>query len=256
MNVQFAVQNEVVYVLEVNPRASRTVPFVSKSIGVPLAKIAALVMAGASLKELGFTREVKIKHFCVKEAVFPFNRFPGTDVILSPEMKSTGEVMGVDVNEGIAYLKSQIAAANALPMEGNVFISVRDEDKQEAIKLAERLHKLCYIIYATLGTSTALRNAGIPANAAFRISAGRPNVLDLMAEKKVGWIINTPTTGEQPKADEIKMRAEAVMRGIPITTTLAGFKAAVAGLEALHSLRTMDVCSLQEYHRRAPKLKL
>ncbi len=256
MNVQFAVQNEVVYVLEVNPRASRTVPFVSKAIGVPLAKIAALVMAGASLKELGFTKEVKIKHFCVKEAVFPFNRFPGTDVILSPEMKSTGEVMGIDVNEGIAYLKSQIAAFNALPMEGNIFISVRDEDKIETIKLAARLHKLGYNIYATQGTSTALRNAGIPANAAFRISLGRPNVLDLMAEKKVSWIINTPTTGEQPKADEIKMRAEAVMRGIPITTTLAGFKAAVIGLEAMHSLRTMDVCSLQEYHRRAPKLKL
>jgi carbamoyl-phosphate synthase large subunit len=254
MNVQFAIRNEEVYVLEVNPRASRTVPFVSKAIGVPLAKLAALVMAGAKLKTLGFTKEVRPRHYSVKEAVFPFVRFPGTDIVLSPEMKSTGEVMGIDSTPGMAFLKSQIAAGNTLPTSGNVFLSVRDEDKPAAVGLAERLVKLGYRLYATLGTSTALWDKGIQSEAIFRISKGRPNVLDLIEDRRVAWIVNTPTTGAEPMADEVRMRARAVIRGITITTTLDGLRAAVEALEDLGRLKSMEVCSLQEFHRHSPRL--
>jgi len=256
MNVQYAIKDGDVYVLEVNPRASRTVPFVSKAIGVPLAKLAALVMAGFRLKDMGFTKEVTPKTCSVKEAVFPFVRFPGIDVILSPEMKSTGEVMGIDSTVGMAFLKSQVAAGNALPRSGNVFLSVRDEDKKDVIPLAARLEKLGFTVYATLGTSTILRNNGVKAQAIFRISKGRPNVIDLMDEKNVGWIINTPSSGAEPKFDEVQIRAHAIIKGIPITTTVDGMKAAIIALEALRETNRMEVCSLQEYHRHAPKVKL
>ncbi|MFC1496838.1 carbamoyl-phosphate synthase large subunit, partial [Verrucomicrobiota bacterium] len=256
MNIQYAVQEEEVYILEVNPRASRTVPFVSKTIGVPLAKLAALVMAGKKLKELGFTKEAVVKHFSVKEAVFPFARFPGIDVILSPEMKSTGEVMGIDTSSGMAFLKSQVAAGNKLPTAGNIFLSVRDADKKAMMPLAKKLVDLGFTIYATLGTSTALRDNEIKSEAIFRISKGRPNVLDMIEEKNIGWIINTPSSGASPKVDEIKMRARAVIRNIPITTTVDGLRAAVNGLEALRKMESMEVCSIQEYHRHSPKLKL
>jgi len=256
MNVQYAVQDGEVYVLEVNPRASRTVPFVSKAIGVPLAKLAALVMAGLKLKDLGFTKEVTPKHCSVKEAVFPFIRFPGIDVILSPEMKSTGEVMGIDATVGLAFLKSQVAAGNALPVSGSVFLSMRDEDQNEVVPLAKRLEKLGFTIYATLGTSTVLRNEGVKSLAIFKISKGRPNVIDLIEEKKIAWIVNTPSSGAEPKFDEIKMRAHAVIRGIPITTTIDGLRAATNGLEALREMEHLEVCSLQEYHRHAPKTAL
>ncbi len=256
MNVQYAIANDEVYVLEVNPRASRTVPFVSKAIGVPLAKLAALVMVGFKLKDLGFTKEVIPKHFCVKEAVFPFVRFPGIDVLLSPEMKSTGEVMGIDRTEGMAFLKSQVAASSHLPKSGNVFLSVRDQDKASILELARRLEALGYKIYATLGTSTILRDNGIASEAIFRISKGRPNVIDMVEEKKVGWIINTPSSGATPRFDEVKMRAHTVIRGIPITTTIAGLRAAINGLEALNKSGTMEVCSLQEYHRHFKKVNL
>ncbi|MCX6993866.1 MAG: carbamoyl-phosphate synthase large subunit [Kiritimatiellaeota bacterium] len=256
MNVQYAVKDGDVYVLEVNPRASRTIPFVSKAIGIPLAKLAALVMAGRKLKDLGFTREVLPRHASVKEAVFPFVRFPGIDTVLSPEMKSTGEVMGIDMNIGMAFLKSQVAAGNVLPVAGNVFVSVRDSDKDAVIPLARRLCALGFTIYATEGTGTVLRNHGIPSQAIFRISMGRPHVLDMIQEKQVGWIVNTPSSGEIPRVDEVKMRAEAVIRGIPITTTLNGLEAAVKGLETFRETRRMEVCSLQEYHRHAPRLKL
>jgi carbamoyl-phosphate synthase large subunit len=256
MNVQFAVQDGVVYVLEVNPRASRTVPFVSKAIGVPLAKLAALVMAGHKLKDLGFTKEVQTKHCSVKEAVFPFSRFPGIDVILSPEMKSTGEVMGIDATIGMAYLKSQVAAGGTLPVTGNIFVSVRDEDKKEMIKLAGELAKLGFTIYATAGTSTLLRDNGIKSQAIFSISKGRPNVIDLIEEKNIGWIINTPSSGATYMFDEIKMRSHAMIRGVPITTTIDGVRAAINGLRALKKVGRMEVCSLQEYHRHSPKLKL
>ncbi|MFH1476814.1 MAG: carbamoyl-phosphate synthase large subunit [Verrucomicrobiota bacterium] len=255
MNVQFAVKDGEVFVLEVNPRASRTIPFVSKAIGVPLAKLAALVMTGVRLKELGFVKEVQPKHVSVKEAVFPFARFPGIDVILSPEMKSTGEVMGIDSGVGMAFLKSQIAAGNTLPASGNVFLSVRDEDKLDVIPLATRLVELGFGIYATLGTSTALRDNGIKSQACFRISKGRPNIMDIIAESNVAWVVNTPSSGAGPREDEIRMRAHAVIRGIPITTTLDGLRAAINGLEALRKMEHMEVCSLQEYHRHAPKMR-
>ncbi len=256
MNVQYAIHEDTVYVLEVNPRASRTVPFVSKAIGVPLAKLAALVMAGFKLKDLGFTKEVTPKHFSVKEAVFPFVRFPGIDVILSPEMKSTGEVMGIDRTGGMAFLKSQVASGNRLPASGPVFVSVRDHDKEELQELAPRLEALGYTLYATLGTSTALRNRGIASRALFKILEGRPNIVDMIEDKKVGWIINTPASGPAPRIDEIKMRSHAVIRGIPITTTIDGLRAAIAGLEALKQNQEIDVCSIQEYHRHLPKVKL
>ncbi|MDD5677988.1 MAG: carbamoyl-phosphate synthase large subunit [Kiritimatiellae bacterium] len=256
MNVQYAIKDGEVYVLEVNPRASRTVPFVSKAIGVPLAKLAALVMAGSKLKGLGFTREVLPRHASVKEAVFPFVRFPGIDTVLSPEMKSTGEVMGIDMNIGMAFLKSQVAAGSVLPVDGNVFVSVRDSDKDAVIPLARRLCALGFTVYATEGTSTVLRDHGIPSQAIFRISKGRPHVLDMIREKQVGWIVSTPSSGETPRVDEVKMRAEAVIRGIPITTTLNGLESAVKGLETFRETRRMEVCSLQEYHRHAPRLKL
>ena len=253
MNIQYAVKDGEVFVLEVNPRASRTVPFVSKSIGYPLAKYGALVMAGQKLKDIGFTEEVVPKHVSVKEAVLPFVRFPGTDIVLSPEMKSTGEVMGIDISMGLSYLKSQVAAGNALPMQGNVFVSLRDPDKAAAVPLCRELAEMGFTIYATLGTSTMLRENGINSQAIFRISAGRPNVLDLIAEKNVSWIINSPSTGAGSKVDEIRMRSEAVIHGVPITTTINGFEAAIQGLKAIKAVDRMDVRSLQEYHRHLQK---
>ncbi len=255
MNVQFAIKNGIVYVLEVNPRASRTVPFVSKAIGVPLAKLAALTMAGFKLKDMNFTNEIIPRHFSVKEAVFPFARFPGVDVVLTPEMKSTGEVMGIDSNGGMAFLKSQIAAGNPLPHSGNVFLSIRDEDKDAVLPMARRLAELGFSIFSTVGTSTLLRNNGIHSQALFRIADGRPNVIDLIEEKQVNWIINTPSSGPIPKIDEVKMRSHAVIRGIPITTTIHGFKAAIAGIEALKDSKRIEVCSIQEFHRHAPRIK-
>ncbi len=254
MNVQFAVREGEVYVLEVNPRASRTVPFVSKSIGVPLAKLAALVMAGKTLRELNFTEEIKVEHFCCKEAVFPFVRFPGIDVVLSPEMKSTGEVMGIDLYPGMAYLKTQIGAGNTLPDGGNIFLSVREMDKEHIIPYAKELVALGFNIYATRGTATKLCEAGIPVHPIFKISEGRPNLIDFINSHKLQWIINTPSTGVTPRIDEIHMRAHAVIKGVPITTTLKGLQAAIDGLKALRVMERMEVCSIQEYHRQSRHL--
>ncbi len=256
MNIQFAVQDDEIYIIEVNPRASRTVPFVSKAIGVPLAKIASLVMVGKKLKDIGYTEEVMPSAVCAKEAVFPFVRFPGIDVVLSPEMKSTGEVMGLDYNRGLAYLKTQMASGNDIPTKGNVFLSIRDLDKEEIVEAAKDLIELGYSISATCGTATTLYNAGIKAQGVFRIANGRPNVLDLMESGEVDWVINTPSTGAQPKVDEIKMRARATSLGIPITTTMSGVTIAIEGLKALKDIGRVEICSIQEYHRRAPKFKL
>ncbi len=256
MNVQFAVREGEVYVLEVNPRASRTVPFVSKSIGVPLAKLASLVMVGKKLKDLNYTEEVKPEHFCCKEAVFPFVRFPGIDVVLSPEMKSTGEVMGIDLYPGMAYLKTQIAAGNPLPDTGNIFLSVREMDKEHIIPYAQELVNLGFTIYATCGTATRLCEAGIPVNPIFKISEGRPNLIDYINSHKLRWIINTPSTGVTPRIDEIHMRAHAVIKGVPITTTLKGLQAAIDGLKALRVMERMEVCSIQEYHRQSRHLDI
>ena len=256
MNIQYAVQGDEVLIIEVNPRASRTIPFVSKALGIPLAKLASLVMAGAKLKDLGFTEEIKPSNYSVKEAVFPFSRFPGIDIVLTPEMKSTGEVMGIDSTDGMAFLKSQMAAGNKLPTSGNIFMSVRDEDKTDVLPLARRLVELGYKIYATLGTSTLLRENNIPSSGVFRISDGRPNILDMIEEQNVGWLLNTPSSGAAPRADEVKMRAHAVIRNIPVTTTVAGIKAAIHGLETLRESEHVEVCSLQEHHKDSMKLDL
>ncbi len=251
MNVQYAVQDGEVYILEVNPRASRTVPFVSKATGVPLAGYAARVMAGESLKKIGFTKEVVLRHVAVKEAVLPFARFPGCDVRLTPEMKSTGEVMGMDPDPGMAFVKSQQAAGNPLPSGGGVFISVsgeRPSDRVEMVKCAKELVEMGYGIWATCGTATLLRESGVPARAAFAISEGRPHVLDLVLDGAVGWIVNVPS-GCQPQLDEVKMRTEAVRRGIPMTTTIRGLRAALDGLKTLRKNEEFEVLSLQEYNR-------
>ena len=249
MNMQLAVKDGEIYIIEVNPRASRTVPFVSKAIGVPLAGLAARCMVGETLESLGFTREVKLPYTAVKEAVFPFVKFPGVDIMLSPEMKSTGEVMSIDPDRGLAYLKSQVAAGSRLPTGGNVFLSVRDEDKPRAVELARQLVKLGFGIYATRGTSTLLWDAGIKTQAIYRISRGRPNLLDLLHEKQVQWIVNTTENGAEAMVDEIRMRSLAVSMGIPVTTTLSGLTAAIEGLTDKLEFGRFEVCSLQEYHR-------
>ncbi|MDR0361403.1 MAG: carbamoyl-phosphate synthase large subunit [Planctomycetota bacterium] len=256
MNVQFAVQKGEIFVLEVNPRASRTVPFVSKATGVPLAKLAALCMAGCKLSDLGFTAEPCPRYFSVKEAVFPFNRFPGTAIKLSPEMKSTGEVMGIDRFNGAAFLKSQVASGNRIPEGGNIFLSIKNSDKAAAVPLARRLEQIGFTIFATLGTSTAMRDAGIPTRALFKISQGRPNVLDLMAEHGVEWVINTIEIGSEPAVDESRMRSQTYVSSIPITTTVNALEAALEGLEFLRRHHRLEVCSLQEYNRRGTGVRL
>jgi carbamoyl-phosphate synthase large subunit len=246
MNVQFAVKGDDVYVLEVNPRASRTVPFVSKAIGVPLAKLAAKVMTGKSLRELGFTREVVPKHFCVKEAVFPFLRYEGLDISLGPEMKSTGEVMGMDVDLGLAYAKSQMAAPPPLPKEGKVFVSVKDADKEAVIPVAREFVKLGFEIISTSGTAEALRKAKIKVTKVFKIHEGRPNVLDRIKNGDINFIINTPS-GKIPREHEVEIRNAALAAKIPIMTTVRAALASANGIRSLQK-RKVQVRSLQEYH--------
>lgn len=250
MNVQYAIQGDTVYVLEVNPRASRTVPFVSKTIGAPLAKVASLVMAGRKLADIGLEDEITPRYFAMKEAVFPFVRFPGNDVLLSPEMKSTGEVMGIDPDKGMAFLKSQFAAGNKLPSEGTVFLSVRDQDKPQAVECAKRLMALGYEIISTAGTSTYLWENGIKSAAVFPIKGGRPNAIDLIKGGDVAWVVNIPAGGA-PRVDEVKMRSAAVIHGVPITTTMSGLLGAIEGLETIKDVKTLEVCSIQEYHRHS-----
>ena len=246
MNVQYAVKGDTVYVLEVNPRASRTVPFVSKAIGFPLAKLAAKIMAGKTLKELGFTEEIWPKYWAVKESVFPFNRFHGQDILLSPEMRSTGEVMGLDADLGIAYAKSQMAANAPLPLGGRVFISVSDAHKAEAVEVAREYVRLGFQLIATGGTATALEKAGLTVERIHKMSEGRPNAVDLMKNKEVQLIINTPA-GQVPRADEVRIRTTAVYTGTPIMTTLSGARAAALGIAALRK-NGYAVKTVQEYH--------
>src|SRR5438874_2478982 len=246
MNVQYAVKNEVVYVLEVNPRASRTVPFVSKAIGVPLAKLAAKIMAGKTLQQLGFIEEIWPKYWAVKESVFPFNRFHGQDILLSPEMRSTGEVMGLDADLGIAYAKSQIAAGGPLPMSGRVFISVSDAHKKEVASVARLFDKLGFELVATAGTAAVLEKAGLKVQRVFKLTEGRPNAIDLLKNKEIQLVINTPA-GQAPRADEVKIRTTAVYTGTPIMTTISGAKAAALGIAALKK-SGYGVQTLQEYH--------
>ncbi|MFL6505309.1 MAG: carbamoyl-phosphate synthase large subunit [Candidatus Udaeobacter sp.] len=246
MNVQFAVKDEDVYVLEVNPRASRTVPFVSKAIGVPLAKLAANVMTGKSLRELGFTREIVPKHFSVKEAVFPFLRYEGLDISLGPEMKSTGEVMGIDVDLGLAYAKSQMAAPPPLPKRGRVFVSVKDADKEAIIPVAREFLKLGFEIVSTSGTAQTLTEAKIKVTKVFKIHEGRPNVLDRIKNGDIHFIINTPS-GKIPREHEVVIRNAALAAKIPIMTTVRAALASANGIRSLQK-RKVQVRSLQEYH--------
>jgi carbamoyl-phosphate synthase large subunit len=246
MNVQYAVKDETVYVLEVNPRASRTVPFVSKAIGVPLAKLAAKVMAGKTLKELGFTEECWPKYWAVKESVFPFNKFHGQDILLSPEMRSTGEVMGIDENLGIAYAKSQMAANSPLPLSGTVFISVSDRDKPKVVEIAQQFAALGFNLVSTSGTATVIEQAGLKVQRLFKIDEGRPNPLDLLKNREIQLVINTPS-GSTPRSDEVKIRTTAVYTGTPIMTTISSAKAAVQGIAALKE-RGYGVRTIQEYH--------
>ena len=245
MNVQYAIKDKIVYVLEVNPRASRTVPFTSKAIGNPLAKIAAKVMAGNKLKDLGFTKEIIPNYWAVKESVFPFNRFHGQDILLSPEMKSTGEVMGIDPNLGAAYAKSQIAAGGPLPLDGCVFISVSDTHKSEAIDLAKRFIDLGFKIISTSGTATALKKAGLKVEVIHKLSEGRPNTIDLLKNSEIQLVINTPS-GQIPREDEIKIRTTAVYTNTPIITTIGSAKAALDGIAALKE-NGYGVKPLQEF---------
>ena len=246
MNVQYAVKGETVYVLEVNPRASRTVPFVSKAIGKPLAKIAAKVMAGKTLKELDFTEEIWTKYWAVKESVFPFNRFHGQDILLSPEMRSTGEVMGLDADLGTAYAKSQMAANSALPLSGKVFISVSEMHKKDVAEVAKSFADLGFELIATGGTATILEKAGLKVERIHKLQEGRPNAVDLLKNKEIQLVINTPS-GAVPRADEIKIRTTAVYTGTPIMTTLSGAKAAALGIAALKKTG-YEVKTVQEYH--------
>ena len=245
MNVQYAIKDKTVYVLEVNPRASRTVPFTSKAIGKPLAKLAAKVMAGNKLKDLNFTKEIIPSYWAVKESVFPFNRFQGQDILLSPEMKSTGEVMGLDADLGAAYAKSQMAAGAALPLEGQVFISVSDTHKNSAIELAKRFIDLDFEIISTSGTAKILKSAGVKVESIHKISEGRPNAVDLLKNNEIQLVINTPS-GQIPREDELKIRTTAVYTNTPIITTIGSAMAALDGIAALKN-KGYSVKPLQEF---------
>jgi len=249
MNVQFAVKGDTVYVLEVNPRASRTVPFVSKATGIPWAKIASKVMVGKNLSDLGITTEVKTEHISVKESVFPFKRFIGVDPVLGPEMKSTGEVMGIDRDLGIAFAKSQIAAGQVLPLRGSVFISTSDKDKADIAPIAKQLSDLGFSLVATAGTAGVLTRHGLLVKEVHKVSEGRPSVVDLIKSREIDLVINTPT-GRNPKADESSIRSTAVQYNIPYITTIAGAKAAVNGIKSLLK-GELSVKSLQEYHKNS-----
>lgn len=246
MNVQFAIKDEEVYVLEVNPRASRTVPFVSKAIGKPLAKLAAKIMAGQTLKNLGFVDEIVPPHYSVKEAVFPFIKFPGVDITLGPEMRSTGEVMGIDADLGLAYAKAQMSAQPALPTEGNIFISVKDSDKKAMLPIAQDFASMGFSIYATGGTAKVLEDAKIPVLRLHKLQEGRPNVLDLIKNGDIQFIINTPS-GQQPRKDEVVIRSAAVAARVATMTTLRAAKASAQAIKALKQ-SGYGVKSLQEYH--------
>ncbi len=250
MNIQYAVKDGAIYVLEINPRASRTIPFVSKATGVPLATLAAKVMAGKTLEELGLTSDPEPRYYAVKESVLPFDRFRGVDPVLGPEMKSTGEVMGVDRSFGLAFAKSQIEALQPLPLEGNVFISVKDADKDRIVPVARTLNSLGFGMLATSGTARRLAKEGIEAEVVPKLADGRrPNILDRMKSEQVQLLINTPS-GPTPRRDEISIRGTAVRRRIPLITTVT---AALAAAEAIQALKEgdFDVHCLQEIHSHA-----
>jgi carbamoyl-phosphate synthase large subunit len=247
INVQYAIFDDTVYILEVNPRASRTIPFVSKAIGVPLAKLAARVMAGKKLAETGFVREVVPRHVSVKESVFPFVRFPGVDTILGPEMKSTGEVMGIDTSFPMAFAKAELAASTDLPLAGTAFVSVRDADKSGLAPIARGLSAMGFALVATSGTAETIGRLGIECAKVNKVAEGSPHVVDLMREGKIAMVINTPdAVGTE---DSFSIRRTALELRLPFFTTLAGAEAAVEAIAALKD-RALDVRALQDYHRQ------
>jgi len=249
MNIQFAVKEGRIYVLEVNPRASRTIPFVSKAIGVPLAKLAARVMAGKTLGELGFTKEVQIKHIAVKEAVFPFAKFPGVDTLLGPEMKSTGEVMGIDADFGMSFAKSQMAAGNPLPISGRVFLSVKDQDKSGGLlEAAQGLQNAGFSIVATRGTAEFLRKQGITVETVNKVAEGRPHIVDRITDMQIDLVINT-VSGAESQKDSYSIRRTTLVKGVPYFTTISAAKAAVRGISAIKT-RSLQVKTIQEYHTK------
>jgi carbamoyl-phosphate synthase large subunit len=245
MNVQYAIKDDAVWIIEVNPRASRTVPFVAKAIGVPLAKLATKVMLGHKLRDLGFTQEVIPRHFAIKKPVFPFNKFPGADTLLAPEMRSTGEVMGIDTSFGRALAKAQAGAGQSLPTQGKVFISVKNKDKARIGPVAQKLHELGFTLLATTGTARALEALAIPVERVPKIQDGRPNILDRITNNEIALVINTPS-GKDPHSDEAQMRRKCVMKGVPALTTIS---AAEAGIKAIASLKQGGeaVRSIQEF---------
>jgi carbamoyl-phosphate synthase large subunit len=245
MNVQYAIKDGVVYVLEVNPRASRTIPFVSKAIGVPLASLAARVMMGETLADIGFTEEIVPPYVSVKEAVFPFNKFPGTDPVLGPEMRSTGECMGIADSFGSAFAKAQLAASNGLPLEGAVLITVNDSDKPTVTPIARRFHEMGFTILATGGTAQYLRSRGVPAKRVFKVNAGRPNCLDIIVNHDAQLFINTPM-GKHAQADDYMLRQAAIVNRLSYTTTMSAASAACDAILSLRSRRP-SVRSIQEW---------
>ncbi|MCH7959550.1 MAG: carbamoyl-phosphate synthase large subunit [Candidatus Hydrogenedentes bacterium] len=248
MNVQFAIREGDVYVLEVNPRASRTVPFVSKAIGLPLAKIAARVMAGKTLKELGVTHDPVPKYISAKEVVLPFIKFQGVDTLLGPEMRSTGEVMAIDRDMGSAFAKSQIAAGNAIPTEGCILLSLNDHDKPNMGSLGKDLVDLGFKIVATTGTAEALRAQGVEAETVYKAGEATPSIVDRMLAGDVQWIVNTPLGAKESKYDELAIRRTALQLGLPTMTTLAAAKASVLAIRAMKK-QLPGVLSIQEYHK-------
>jgi carbamoyl-phosphate synthase large subunit len=248
MNVQFAVKKDEIYILEVNPRASRTIPFVSKATGVPLAKIAAKVMAGRTLKELGITAQPGMKHVAVKEAVFPFDKFPGVDTILGPEMKSTGEVMGIDEDFGRAFWKAQASVNNLIPLSGKIVISIRDEDKPGICKVVERLFGTGFSIIATKGTARFLAEKGLDVEVINKVAEGRPHIVDLIKNKEIVFVINTVSDAQAQK-DSFSIRRSALQYGVPYTTTVAGARAVVSAIEMLKK-KKITIKPIQEYHRK------
>ncbi|HEX8950011.1 MAG TPA: carbamoyl-phosphate synthase large subunit, partial [Dissulfurispiraceae bacterium] len=247
MNVQFAVKDNEIFILEVNPRGSRTIPYVSKATGVPLAKLAAKVMVGYTLKDLGITGEKEIRHVAVKEAVFPFDRFPGVDTILGPEMKSTGEVMGIDEDFGLAYAKAQAASSNKIPTAGKIILSVKDKDKPQTAEVAKKLSEMGFRIIATKGTARFLADHGIAVEVINKVAEGRPHIVDLIKNRQVHFIINT-VTGAQAQKDSLSIRRSALQFNIPYTTTISAAKAVVKAIEALRR-KELSIKSIQEYHR-------
>ena len=254
LNIQFAVRGDTVYVLEVNPRASRTVPFVAKATGVPWANVATKVILGKTLAELGVTREVHPAHYAVKAPVFPWYRFPGVDPVLGPEMKSTGEVMGIDRKFGLAFAKSQIAAGNVLATSGRVFLSVNNRDKRDIISIAKRLVALGFSLVATRGTAAVLARSGIAVEEVPKVQeAQRPNILDRMKNNEIAFLINTPS-GRHCRPVEVSIRAAAVRLAVPLVTTISGAAAVVLGLEEM-ARGPIGVRALQDYHGDLAKMK-